>query len=480
MSIECAKNIVIIFRLNRVCVNVLSCCCCFSYVVIEIDLLYFSDWEICVLLYSNNLIAMKNLLELVNANVISKEEADNIRIYYQQKKEGSSNKLLIVFGILGAILVGLGIILVLAHNWDELPRGIKVVLAFVPLIIGQVVCGYTLLKKPESIALRESSTAFLILAIGSSISLVSQIYNIPGSINTFLLTWLLLALPLVYIMKSSIGSLLYLVGITSYACGVGYWTYGNNEPYLYWILLLGVVPHYISLHMKKPNSNAISFHNWLFPISIIVVLGAFITNNEVMVFPIYLSLFGLFYVVGDFEFISNGKLRNNGVKLLGSLGQLAFLLALSFGDFYRYKNIDWGKIIGSNEMIMTAVIVIMTSVILVIQRKGKPMHTFNPLTLSSILAIGLFFLGYVTDYAALFVNLLILAIGIFTIRKGVKQDHLGMLNYGLLIISVLIICRFFDTNISFIVKGLLFVLLGISFFFTNYLIIKKRNKNVKK
>ena len=108
------------------------------------------------------------------------------------------------------------------------------------------------------------------------------------------------------------------------------------------------------------------------------------------------------------------------------------------------------------------------------------MHTFNPLTLSFIAAIGVFFLGYATEYTAYLVNLLILAIGVLTIRKGAKKNHLGMLNYGLLMISILIICRFFDTNIYFIVKGVLFVLLGISFFITNYLIIKKRNKNVKK
>ncbi|NOQ72709.1 MAG: DUF2157 domain-containing protein [Crocinitomix sp.] len=424
---------------------------------------------------------MKNLTELINANIVSEEVAKEIRTFNAKKDNGSSNKLLIVFGILGAILVGLGVILVLAHNWDELPRGIKVVFAFLPLIIGQLVCAYTLLKKPESTALRESSTAFLILAIGSSISLVSQIYNIPGNVNTFLLSWMLLSLPLVYIMKSSIGSLLYLVGITCYAAATGYTYYAVKDVYLYWILLLGIVPHYMHLLKKNPNGSAISFHNWLVPISIMIILGTFASRHEDMLMVTYLSLFGLFYAVG--EFFTTGKLRNNAFRIIGSLGQLSFLLVLSFSDSSRYlfrSNIDWGYMMGSKEVIVALVITIITVFVIFLQRKGKPIQTFNPLTLSFILAIGLFFMGFASGYAVLAVNLLLVAIGVLTIRKGAKQDHLGILNYGLLIISALIVCRFFDTNINFIVKGVLFVLLGVSFFYTNYLIIKKRNKNVKK
>lgn len=421
---------------------------------------------------------MKNLSELVNANVVSKEAANDIQKYYQQKKEGSSNVLLIVFGVLGAILVGLGIILVLAHNWDNLPRGVKVIFAFLPLIIGQVICGYTLLKKAESRPLRESSSAFLILAIGSSISLISQIYNIPGSINVFLLTWVLLALPIVYIMKSSIGAILYLIGITAYASVAGYSYYENSAPYFYWVLLFGIIPHYLNILTKNPNSNGISFLNWLIPISVMIVIGTFVDNLDQMMVPIYFSLFGLFYVVGDFDFLAKGKLRNNGVKMIGALGQLFLLLAISFGDFWHHSN--WGRIFESSAILMIAVILIAAAVLFFIQRKGKSLNTLNPLSFTFILGIGIYFMGFNSNFALILVNLLILVIGVLTIRKGAKEDHLGVLNYGLLIISALIICRFFDTSIDFIVKGLLFVLLGVGFFLTNFLIIKKRNKNVKK
>ena len=61
---------------------------------------------------------IKDLPELIAAGIISEETARNIQQYYQHKSQTSGNKLYIVFGILGALLIGLGIILIVAHNWN--------------------------------------------------------------------------------------------------------------------------------------------------------------------------------------------------------------------------------------------------------------------------------------------------------------------------------------------------------------------------
>lgn len=76
----------------------------------------------------------------------------------------------------------------------------------------------------------------------------------------------------------------------------------------------------------------------------------------------------------------------------------------------------------------------------------------------------------------LLINLLILTLAVHTIRDGAQRNHLGILNYGLLIITALILCRFFDTDFSFVVRGLLFISVGVGFFATNYYMIQKRKK----
>ena len=101
---------------------------------------------------------IKDINELVEAEIISQETADKILAFYQYKKDQSKNKLNIVFGILGALLVGLGIIMIVAHNWDDLSRGVKTCFAFLPLIIGQGFCAYALFKKPGNVTWREASS----------------------------------------------------------------------------------------------------------------------------------------------------------------------------------------------------------------------------------------------------------------------------------------------------------------------------------
>ena len=119
----------------------------------------------------------KDLKELIDANVISTEAADKIDSYYKSKESTSANKLFIVFGVLGALLVGLGVILILAHNWDNLSKIVKTTLAFIPLIIGQLLCLFTLLKpinieKADIIILIEKPDSQIPPLINLSLSII--------------------------------------------------------------------------------------------------------------------------------------------------------------------------------------------------------------------------------------------------------------------------------------------------------------------
>jgi len=423
---------------------------------------------------------IKDIPELVEAEVISQETADKIRNYYQEKGGQSPNKLFIIFGILGAILVGLGIILIIAHNWDELSRTLKTSFAFLPLIVGQLLCVFTLIKKEESIAWRESATAFLFFAVGGSISLISQIYNIPGNLSAFLLTWMLLCLPLIYLMKSSVTSLLYLIGITYYAGETCYWSRPSSESYTYWILLLLVLPYYYLLYKKRPQSNFMIFHNWLVPLSVIITLGTVSKSTEELMYVAYISLFGLFYLIGNSPFFKQQNPRNNAFLTLGSLGTLSLLLALSFDGFWeklRKHDFQFNEVISSPEFIAVVIISLMGGGLLYLLRRRSPFTDIQPNEPVFILFIIIFIIGLSSPSAVFLINLLVLTIGVLTIKNGVKLNHLGILNYGLLIIMALVVCKFFDSDLTFVTRGILFVSVGIGFFVANYLMLKKRNKH---
>lgn len=423
---------------------------------------------------------IKDIAELVKSEIISRETAEKIENYYKQKGGQSQSRLFVIFGILGAILVGLGVLLIIAHNWDELPKVWKTFFAFLPLIIGQALCFFTLTKKADSIALREGAAAFLFFAVGGSISIVAQIYNISGDLSGFLLTWMVLCLPLIYVMQSSVASLLYLVGITYYAGETSYWTYPSSESYYYWLLLLLALPHYYSLYKRNPESNFIIFHNWLFPLSVTITLGTVAKSNEELLFVAYMSLFGLFYLIGNSVFFQNQKSKSNGYLTLGALGTISILLALSFDWFWeklQKENLFFNLVITSPEFIASSILTLLAVLVFIRQGKRKLFDVSKPMDYAFLLFVIIFIIGMYFYIAVFLVNLLVLTIGVLTIRRGAKENHLGILNYGLLIMMTLSVCKFFDSDLSFVTRGLLFVTAGIGFFVANYRMLKRRKEH---
>lgn len=416
--------------------------------------------------------------ELIENGIITQETADKMVAFYESKGGTSKNRLFIVFGILGATLVGLGIILILAHNWDDLSRLTKTIFAFIPLLIGQLASGYTILKKSQSVAWRETSGAFLFFGIGASIAMVSQIYNISGDLTSFMLTWMLLALPIAYLLKSSVVSIFYIIGITYYLFP-NYQSSGPEE-LIYLFLLALILPYYYLLYKRNPNGNFINFHHLFIPISLLIALGSWVNHNAELMVVAYLSLFGIFYLIGQFPFLEKQKLRNNSYKILGSLGTVSMLMGLTFDFFWKdLIRHDFTKhpMVSSSEFILASILSIIALGLLVHNLRKHPLREMKPITPVFLIFIILFIIGMNASYVVVLVNLLVFSIGVMTIREGARLDNLGVLNYGLLIIGALVVSRFFDKDLSFVVRGLLFISVGVGFFLVNYTMLEKRKRN---
>ncbi len=419
----------------------------------------------------------KELPELVENKVISQEVATSIENYYLSKVGNAPNRLFTVFAVLGSALVGLGIILILAHNWDDFSRSIKTIFAFMPLVIGQCIVGYTILNK-KSITWREASGVFLFFTVGASMALVSQIYNIPGNFDAYMLTWVLLCLPLVYLLKSHALALLHIIYATSYACSVGYFS-GNNSPWVYLMLFALIIPHYYLILKNKRLHNITSVFNWFIPLSLVIVLGAFVKSNNEFGFLMYVILFGLFYNIGKLPFFNSQKIRRNGYLVLGSLGTVYMLLLTSFE--WIWNDIFNNKIIlNTQEFYIALVLFLITLGVLNYSYSKKWIQNFNLFQYVFLCFVFLFFIGITNSIVSMvLINLLTLALGITVVKIGADKFHFGILNYGLLIITALVTCRFFDTNMSFVIRGILFVGVGVGFFFTNYMMLKKQKANTK-
>jgi hypothetical protein len=127
------------------------------------------------------------------------------------------------------------------------------------------------------------------------------------------------------------------------------------------------------------------------------------------------------------------------------------------------------------EYYTTLILVISATTLLIYQYANKVITGISPFNFSFVLFLIVFFLGYTNpQLSQVIINVTLLALGIYNLWNGIKSDSLGILNFGLIVITTLIICRFFDTDLSFIARGILFILIGSGFFAANYSFLKKR------
>lgn len=119
-----------------------------------------------------------------------------------------------VVGAVGSLLIGAGLIAVLAYNWDEFTRWVRLLLAFGPLAASQAVSGWVLWKNDAAKPwMRESAALVQTLAIGAAMALVSQIYNLPGQWTDLVFWWCVVAVPLAWVLKSDAAAIAYLFGV---------------------------------------------------------------------------------------------------------------------------------------------------------------------------------------------------------------------------------------------------------------------------
>src|SRR6266513_4096517 len=186
------------------------------------------------------------LPELVASGVITSDAARAIDRHYQQDQL-RSNFGFALLAALGSALVAAGIILLIAHNWDELGRATRTTIAFLPLLIAQALVVFTLMRRNESRPWREAAAIFDVAAVATAISLISQTYQVQGTFADFMRTWLLLSIVIVYLLRTSLGAIAYVIGCALWL--FARWSPTEN-PMLFWFLLTLVIP-YIAIRFRS-------------------------------------------------------------------------------------------------------------------------------------------------------------------------------------------------------------------------------------
>ena len=411
--------------------------------------------------------------ELETNQIISSDTAAKIREYYKAKiNTGRSFPALTA--ILGSVLTASGLTLVIAHNWDEFSPALRTLIAIMPMALAQLLCIYVYFRKQSEKTWTESAAIFLFFSVCCCIAMLSQIYQISGTISGFLRTWILLCFPLIYLFRSVIVMMFTIACITWLACITGY----SNEPtvpYLYLLLMAAMTPFYLQL--RQANDSAIPFLHALIAISFVITLGSF--NNGIesiqVIATSYVLLFqGLIVFHSSF---GKKQLSKNPAWIIGSLGLIIMLYMYSYEEIWnnlRDRRVSVGNLLSSPLSWFSAAMVIISFA--KIRKEWKKTASPDPSQLVPWLLVALIWLPFSNGIAGFIVNMLIFLSGVYYIRLGSERNHLGILNAGLILITILALLRYFDTNIPFLWRGIFFVSAGILLFTANLLFLKKRRQ----
>ena len=430
---------------------------------------------------------LAELPELVASGTLTAEHAEALRQHYAAEVPTESRRIgFVLSAILGSLLVGAGIILLVARNWDFLSRPVRCALALTPLVLSQALAIFVLLRRDGSAPWRETAAILNVTAIGTAIALVSQTYQIQGDFARFILVWMLLALPVVYLFRTSVGLAIYFVGATVWVLsskGDAFLGGSPNDLWA-WVLLLLGVPASVARWRENRNGYGTLLTMTALAVATACSLGQ---TDEIGAQSFWRCSFAGFwtvvYLIGAVPFKDWRATRPHPFVAAGWIGILSLAIFLSFQDRWRTQRwqnaVDliprhYPDILAAGIQIAWVLAALLFAAYALWRDRSRVNLAPAAFAPVAIVAWGVAKRTGNELVPSLVLNFFILILGLFTLLRGIRAGRVYEANLGMLIIAVLAIARFFDSDFEFVVRGIAFIVIGLGFLVTNLVVLKRK------
>ena len=407
--------------------------------------------------------------------LISTQGANQLRERYGREETGIGLAQM-AMGALGALLIGSGLIAVVGYNWDDLSRPVRLLLAFLPLLLTQ---GFTafVLKRGEALAtwVRETAGLLQSLALGACMAMVSQIYNMGGEWRDFLFYWMILSVPLAWVLRSHSVVILYLIGIAEWSVHDSWrHTPWQQSPLMYPLLLLGLLPYWPGLNGKASLSTAV---RWVMALSAMTGFNsaaAYATDG--LSGSAHTSAFFWMWALNGAVLIllpltSEGIDEPLGRKpqvILGSIWLLGYGTVMTYLDRARYV-IEGVEQTVKLPWCWGLLFVLALCLVHAIKNKRWAVISVAGVALLPLLCL-------LTDHSGGLLSWLTLlylsALGITLIVLDFVGKR-GAPRMGAALLCILIIGRMIDSDLSLLAKGIAFIAVGVAFLAFNVFMTKQ-------
>ncbi|MFZ4715625.1 MAG: DUF2157 domain-containing protein [Bacteriovoracaceae bacterium] len=196
----------------------------------------------------------RKLIEWEQHSLINHDQVLKIKDYESKK---SSSWFINGVLILGALIVGLGIISIIASNWEDIPAIVKLVTDFL-LLSGLAFWTYKEWSNENS-RLEFALTAFMMMTL-ASIGLIAQIYHTGGELWQAILFWTLITSGIAFSSRDKFIPFLWTSGFiysfSSYFIEATLWQGNISEKIGYLFLFLPFFSGLVSILIKKINDQS--------------------------------------------------------------------------------------------------------------------------------------------------------------------------------------------------------------------------------
>lgn len=397
-------------------------------------------------------------------------------ITLETEKPNYNSTLMIVFSILGALLVGVGVVLVFITFWQEMPMLSKGVLSFLPLFAGQASGLYVLIKKRDKLNWSEGAGVLWTAGIAATFAMIYNIFDLHIFWYTMLVFVCISILPVMGLLRCVSPLAVY------YGCAIT-WIVAlleRNKSFFALVCAIALIVVgcvYSSKMLKKESKSHRSlFAHWL------SMLAA-------LIFPALISI-----GIGDFElcFVSIGA---TGICLLilslkdGDMAMpykipghiLTSFAVFIYGAFY----IDYVKADKYN-VIFTAACLIAIIAVLAYVRPKRTDKMFTAYLAVAVIALAVNIVSvysmpgsYDPDRALLFINILrviALAANILLMISGGKEKKLLPINLGFISIAGLVLVAVSQSELSMMGNGIMLLVFGGVLLAINFALSRAKNK----
>jgi uncharacterized membrane protein len=407
----------------------------------------------------------------VAADLIRTDQAEAIRRFQDEQPE---RQFFTFFGLLvsvGALSVGIGIILIVSYNWERIPPVVRQ-LAFLLLVAG--LAEARLRAAGKSFATRALDVLWVLLPL-AGIGLWGQIYQLSGDTFTPLAVTLVLALPVVWLgghgAAATTHAFIFVWAVYTGAFEAGSWiSMRDLEPLRAWLtlalsVLLWTGMLYQTRRFARPNAVLALWLAFLVFLFSMVETGSALDVDSGGVYFLMASALGILFWAG------RGPL-GLAIRESGDVGwaiAAALLYALSFlhndvglGGGVNMPGLYYG-------LLLTGIAVAGLIFADIDEKAGLGGSTGFKLMLGLPLALSAIIILTRNDVMVGYLaNLALLGYCLYGMHAGVLRADKRLINQGVAVLGLLMVTRFIDyfgglltSGSAFIVMGLLF--LGIAY-----------------